>query len=102
MKNSEYKMLDNLMKGYLNMDAHDITGADTLEGMLDYYLKDCKKSDVLFLKAEIVLFTEKKPSKEAVQEEFEKRYPHELDVGDVSKFLEVLYRKCTASELQIR
>ena len=93
MPKTEYKILDNLMHAYLNMDAQDITGADDLEGMVEYYFKDCRRSDFLFLKAEMAYFEEQYKEKTEMQTAFDDLYPNEVEIKDVQDFFKLLNKK---------
>lgn len=103
---SKYSALDNLMEGYFNMDAYEITGADTLEGMVDYYLNAVGLDHYLALHADILQFKTdqildiEKPGTVSItalcQVTFEELYADEWYVGDVSAFFKLLNDRAVA------
>ncbi|HCI4597586.1 TPA: hypothetical protein NO895_002814 [Klebsiella quasipneumoniae subsp. quasipneumoniae] len=84
---TDYLALNGLMKGYLNMDAQDITGADDLDGMIQFYLNDAGFENYLELHHDMVVFTrEHCEDKATMNVAFDTMFPYEADVGDVATF----------------
>lgn len=88
-----YPRLKQLMMTYINMDAEEITGEETLEGMLRYYTTRVSGRVVEELLAEISAF--RRRYHEDLDAAFLRRFDYGADIADVATFFTTIVQVTT-------
>ncbi|MDN4627562.1 MULTISPECIES: contact-dependent growth inhibition system immunity protein [unclassified Erwinia] len=83
-----YPRLKQLMMTYINMDAEEITGEDTLEGMLRYYTTRVSGKAIRELLAEVSAF--RQAYQDDLDTAFLRRFDYGADIPDVASFFSTI------------
>ncbi|RRZ91030.1 contact-dependent growth inhibition system immunity protein [Erwinia sp. 198] len=93
-----YPRLKKLMMTYINMDAEEITGEDTLEGMLSYYATRVSGKAIRELLAEVSVF--RQAYQDDLDTAFLRRFDYGADIPDVASFFQPLSKCWPVSSLR--
>lgn len=88
----DYPLLDNAIGTVFNQDADVITGADTIEGMVDYFIANAYKPQtkgkmLALLLDELNDFEEN--HRQCLDAAYQHRYPSDLHFASVKEFLDI-------------
>ncbi|MEN4913110.1 contact-dependent growth inhibition system immunity protein [Erwinia amylovora] len=89
--NNYYPLIENLMRAYLNQDYDYICESETIEGAIDYYIRENSRETLMALNNEIDDFIVKNHTD--TDSAFEELFHPEVIIVDVNKFFELFKEK---------
>lgn len=92
---NDYPLIENLMSAYLNQDFDYICESNTIDGAIDYYIRESSEKMLMSLLDELKTFEAQNTDR--IEQAFEEKFRPEVIIPDVRDFFSTLSKKIVAA-----